>query len=383
MNGNRHGNDYQITPEYLGVVYGCTDEQRLQVVDYLAKLHPGRITANTPTSFGIEELRHAVSYANVGAIGTGGNDVKMMNKAKIGFSTNARCKSDARENADMVLLNDKMGDIVNAVCVGRAHKDHLLKLLLLQIPCCVSAIVMVLSQVVFYHEILVTGAYIFIINLLYFPMGLACIMRESMIDRKEDMAERWAAPNFPGTKSMTQYMGGERLRFSILVNIVYQLGAMSVIYYEAPELFGLLHEHIELHKNDPLLVDQAYIDAHPEFGGLKVDDLTDKGQIFLLMFQTFAFLQIFNILNARRPSFKDLNPLEGIGWETGACLVLLLIVQYCMCYVPNSLGYRTIDAWSNLVCLAIGGFSVAWFTLLKVFMRIATGEEDRIRANKA
>ena len=57
----------------------------------------------------------------------------------------------------------------------------------------------------------------------------------------------------------------------------------------------------------------------------KVNDLTDKGKMYVIIFQTFAFLQIFNILNARRPSFRDINPLKGISVKTVTAMVLMLV----------------------------------------------------------
>lgn len=221
MNGRRTDIGFDITPEYLSVVYGANNEQRLQIVDYLTKMHPGRITANNYISFGVEALKNTIPNANVGSIGSGNNDVNMINKARIGFSTNKVCQDEARAAADMVLMGDSMGDAVNAIAVGRAYKDHLLKLMLLQIPCSITAIAMVLGQVFYYETIFITGMYVFLINLCYFPMAIACLCRESTIDRKDDMIQRWAADTFPGTKSMTEYMQGERIRFSILVNIAY------------------------------------------------------------------------------------------------------------------------------------------------------------------
>lgn len=143
-----------------------------------------------------------------------------------------------------------------------------------------------------------------------------------------------------------------------------------------------MHDDIELHKDEPLIADQAYLDAHPLAVEMELNDLTDKGRIFLVIFQTFAYMQIFSILIARRPSYKDLNQFEGMGWETLACVVLLIVIQFFFCYLPDCFGYTTISGWSNLVCLFIGGFSLVWFATWKVFLRIVTGEEQRIRTNK-
>ena len=44
------------------------------------------------------------TIATVGAIGSGDNDVKMLQKAKISFSTSQSATPDATKAADMILL---------------------------------------------------------------------------------------------------------------------------------------------------------------------------------------------------------------------------------------------------------------------------------------
>ena len=57
------------------------------LIDYLAKVHPGRASSTSPTGFGSESFRTAPPVATVGVVGSGQNDILMMNKAKISFST--------------------------------------------------------------------------------------------------------------------------------------------------------------------------------------------------------------------------------------------------------------------------------------------------------
>jgi hypothetical protein len=104
--------------------------------------------------------------------------------------------------------------------------------------------------------------------------------------------------------------------------------------------------------------------------------LTDKGKMFLILYQTFAFMQIFNILNSRRPSFKDINPFEGISILTVMVLIGLVTLQFTICYIPGMFGYNTISLWANCVCMGLGGASVAWFTASKAMMSFILGGED-------
>lgn len=279
----------------------------------------------------------------------------------------------------MILMTDSLEDVVMAVTKGRSYKDHLMKFILMQIPCSVTAIAMVLTQVFLYKTILVTGCFIFLINLIYFPIGIACIIRENATSRYPDMIERWRSVRYPGTKTITGYMKAEYVKFSIFINILFQVGSMYTLYYHADKLFTLVHQDLEWTNEDPLYVDEAWYNDVTHMAvenGYEVGDLTDKGKMFLIIFQTFAFLQIFNILNARRPSYKDLNPFEGVSFLFIIALCCLLGFQFAMCAVPLTLGYGTIPMLTNALCMAIGACSVVWFTAFKAVMLFFMGGED-------
>ena len=88
--------------------------------------------------------------------------------------------------------------------------------------------------------------------------------------------------------------------------------------------------------------------------------------MFLIIFQTYAYMQIFNILNARRPSYKDLNPFEGFHFLTNFTVFILVGVQFLICFIPLTLGYGSISIIINLLCAGLGALSVIWFTLFKL-----------------
>lgn len=276
-------------------------------------------------------------------------------------------------------MQDSLEDVVMAVTKGRSYKDHLLKFILMQIPCSITAIAMVLTQVFFYDTILVTGAFIFLINLIYFPIGIACIVRENSAGRYPDMIGRWRSMRYPGTKTITGYMRAEYIKFAIFIVTVFQIGAMYALYYHADKLFTLVHTDLDWNNDDPLFVDKDWFNdpAHKATAnGYEINDLTDKGKMFLIIFQTFAFMQIFNILNSRRPSYKDMNPFEDISILFCVMLIVLLSFQFAICAVPLMFGYGTIDIYTNCLCVAIGACSVVWLTSWKIIMRFILGGED-------
>ena len=381
---------FDITPEYLSVVYRASEDDRATLVDYLQKVHPGRIHATRPVMFGSDELKRAPPVAIVGAIGSGDNDVKMLKKANVSFSTSEKCTENAQDNADMVLQRDDLRDVALAMTHGRAYKDHLLKFMLLQVPASISAIAMVLSQVFFYDTILVTGCFVFLINLVYFPLAIVCYVKESNEGRHDKMLGRWRSIRYPGTKTITGYMRAESLKLSMFVVTIYQVAAMAGLYYYADSLFSLIDSELEWQPEDSLFVDTAYLHRiAPGDGNIKivntsvqVGDLTDKGLMFLIIFQTFAYLQIFNILNARRPSYKDLNPFEGLSFLTVFIVIVLLGFQYGVACIPTLFDYGTIGYYENLLCMAVGAGSLVWYTLLKMFIWLIKGSGDH-KVNQA
>ena len=176
------------------------------------------------------------------------------------------------------------------------------------------------------------------------------------------MIVRWKPRRYPGTKNVSAYMRSERLRFSILASTVYQIGALALLYFNAGKIFTLAHEDLDWEKDDPFFVTQKWLDDHPNaLSDYSKDDMTDKGMVFMTLFQTWAYMQIFSIFNARRPSYKDMGPFSGLSTLVCVVLTLLLIFQFSLCYIPMIFGFGTISANVNLLCMAMGVVSIVWF----------------------
>ena len=131
---------FQITPEYLSVVCRASLDDRAMLVDYLSRFNPGRSSTNSPYGFGSDTPR-----AIVAALGSGDNDVKMLKKAKVSFSTNLQAHHDAKEAADIILMTNQLEDVVICVAMGREYKDHFMKLIMLQLPCSVTAVALIIA----------------------------------------------------------------------------------------------------------------------------------------------------------------------------------------------------------------------------------------------
>ena len=68
------------------------------------------------------------------------------------------------------------------------------------------------------------------------------------------------------------------------------------------------------------------MNEHPDAEGVQIYDFTVKGKMLFIMFQTFAYMQIMSMINVRRPSYRDINPLSGINRLTVLGLTVLLVL---------------------------------------------------------
>ena len=86
----------------------------------------------------------------------------------------------------------------------------------------------------------------------------------------------------------------------------------------------------------------------------------------LATFQTFAYLQIFNVLNARRPSLRDTNSLKDLSVIIIIIVAMLTLIQFSLAsYAPDYYGYGTLSTVNNFKCMAIGASQVPFFILYK------------------
>lgn len=225
--------------------------------------------------------------ALVGAVGSGDNDVKMLKKATVAFSTFKNAHDEVKNAADIILEDDDLIQVAETMCHGREYKDHLMKFVMLQIPTSVSALALVLTQMFLYKEILVQALFVYLINLIYLPIGLMCIVREHSPERLQDMCTRWRANEAAiGTKTLTRYMRDEYITSSIAVVTFWQLAAMAGLYLKADYLFTLVHFDLQWGEKDPLFVDDKWLQEHETEAAAdyQLNDLTDKGKMFLIIF---------------------------------------------------------------------------------------------------
>ena len=107
-----------------------------------------------------------------------------------------------------------------------------------------------------YDEIFVTTSYIFLVNLVYFPILISALVREDPGTRRYEMIERWRETSEPsGTKSISKYMRAEMLKFTIFCVCVYQILTVVGLYFYAETLFSMVHSRLDWQRGEALFVD--------------------------------------------------------------------------------------------------------------------------------
>ena len=125
---------------------------------------------------------------------------------------------------------------------------------------------MVFIQVFLFKEMIVTTSYIFLVNLIYFPVAIACLVREDPGSRRYEMIERWRDLSKPnGSKSIAKYMQGEMLNLNIILVSVYQIMTIVGLFFYTDTVFYVVNTNIpDWHLHEPLFVNQAWLNSHPE-----------------------------------------------------------------------------------------------------------------------
>merc|ERR1712110_816021 len=103
----------------------------------------------------------------------------------------------------------------------------------------------------------------------------------------------------------------------------------------------------------------------------KLNMASQKCELYTIVFQTFVFMQLFNQINARKLGDREFNIFAGFfnNWWFLCITVLTFVIQYAMVqYGGRPLRATPLTERDQLVCLAIGSFSLIWGAIIKCIM---------------
>ena len=244
----------------------------------------------------------ASQWRRVAVIGEGINDVRAFKTADVSFALQSGT-SIARNNASMVLRTDDFDSAMKAVMWGRNLFMNVQRFLQFQITCNLAVLITVLVSYITMMESVLNPVQLIYINLIMDILGALALA--STRPTTEIAQYRAGQGNI-----MTPFM--YRQIFGCMLGMV---GIMMVIMYAGPSIF-----------------DAKYKNSDSALKG-------NKRINFTLIWNTFIFLNVFNLINCRDVSANKMHGFGGLIRNKLTCFVILIIiaVQIVSCF--TFLGY--------------------------------------------
>ncbi|CBZ53551.1 hypothetical protein NCLIV_033380 [Neospora caninum Liverpool] len=312
---------------------------------------------------GLKELRGTV----VAVTGDGANDAPALKKADVGFAMGLSGKEVAKQAADIVLLDDNFGSIVKAVKWGRNVYDNIRRFLQFQLTVNVVAVVTAFLTATMIRESPLTAVQMLWVNLIMDSFASLALATEPPTDellnrkphsRNDYLISKASAttektPLSPFCDTNTQTWGALRRRgggsclFPLLGAIaqimfrnivgqaVYQLTVMFLLIFGADRFVPenpWVYLSAETRQEFPEFCE--FSDCTPDATGHASGTLLRSGRRYFLfsneedyanrwrvdlgasrhytlVFNVFVFMQIFNMINARKIN-DEWNVLSGV-----------------------------------------------------------------------
>lgn len=124
--------------------------------------------------------------------------------------------------------------------------------------------------------------------------------------------------------------------------------------------------------SDPLYADQDWLDKNPGMELIyDVNDPTNKCHVYTIVFQAFVMMQIFNMINARKLLNDQYNVFADFfnNFRFILVLIIIIVVQISLVYFGGR-AFKTVplDRVEQIVCVALGLFSLVWGVIIKLIM---------------
>jgi len=264
----------------------------------------------------------------VAVTGDGTNDGPALKAADIGFSMGISGTEVAKEASAIILMDDNFTSILTALMWGRSVNDAVRKFLQFQITVNITAVIVTFASAVADPEMdpVLTAIQLLWINLIMDSMAALALASdaptEEILDRKP--AKR-SAPLI--STVMWKMITGQAL---------YQLAVTFILYYAGPSILDY------------------------EFEGL---------EIRTVVFNTFVWMQVFNMFNNRRLDNK-FNVLQGIHrnyFYLSICAIMIGCQVMIMFVGGRAFQIQRLDGKDWGISIILGLLCLPWAVLVRLF----------------